>query len=347
MYHYHHRYHYLVWGILFALIIYFGFLNSYSFKIEKNSLSSQSETLSLKKRTNPLSGLVCDNYNRRPIAVVLASDPVARPLAGLRGADLVIELPVITHQITRMIAVYVCRLPLEIGSIRSARHDFVPLAMGLDAILVHWGGSHFALEKLNKGVMDNLDALKDSREEIFYRKDYLKPPHNGFTSGERILKAIKKKGYRIKGEFEGYPHYQNSKFRTQSSKMVERIVIKYPYPYNIEYRYDAENDVYLRWRGGEPEIDRNDGYQVETRNIVIMRASSRQIEGQYNDIDLEGEGECQIYQNGRVIPCYWKKEKDNPSSKLYFLDKNNQEIPFVPGQIWIEIIEPEIEVEEG
>jgi len=40
-----------------------------------------------------------------------------------------------------------------------------------------------------------------------------------------------------------------------------------------------------------------------------MRAFSKQIEGpDYNDLDLEGTGECQIYQNGIVLDCLWQKK---------------------------------------
>ncbi|MBU2068178.1 DUF3048 domain-containing protein, partial [Patescibacteria group bacterium] len=103
---------------------------------------------------SPLSGLSCQNYQQRPLAIVLANDPVTRPLFGLSQADLVIEMPVITNSITRLIAFFVCNQPEKIGSLRSARHDFIPLAQGLDAVLVHWGGSHFALDKLDAGIMD-------------------------------------------------------------------------------------------------------------------------------------------------------------------------------------------------
>jgi hypothetical protein len=77
---------------------------------------------------SPITGEKCENYNQRPIAVMLAEDPITRPLSGIGAADMVIEMPVITGSITRMMAIYQCELPEEIGSVRSARHDFIPLA---------------------------------------------------------------------------------------------------------------------------------------------------------------------------------------------------------------------------
>ena len=285
---------------------------------------------------NPLNGLFCKNFQRRPLAVVLAEDPVTRPLAGLSQADLVFEMPVITGSITRLIAVYVCNLPDEIGSLRSARHDFIPLTMGLDAILVHWGGSHFALDQLDNGVMDNIDAMANPYN-TFYQKRGIPQPHNGFTTGEKLINGVQKSGYRMIGQFEGYP-YQDS---VASQKDVKTLRIDYSYPYNVKYVYDPETNSYSRYRANSPEMDRNSNQQIRAKNIVVMRAFSRQIEGpDYNDLDIEGTGKCQVYQNGEVINCTWQKSKSDFSSKLYFLDDNDQEIPFVPGQVWIQIVEP-------
>jgi len=90
---------------------------------------------------SPISGLPCENWNRRPIAVMQPGDVAARPDAGFSDADMVIEMPVITATITRLMGIYICGNPDDVGSMRSARHDYVALAKGLDAIFVHWGRS--------------------------------------------------------------------------------------------------------------------------------------------------------------------------------------------------------------
>lgn len=302
-------------------------------QVNKASIITNIDT----NKISPISGLACENYNRRSLAIVLSEDSATRPLSGISEADLVFEMPVITGGITRMVAVYVCNSPKEVGSLRSARHDFIPLAMGLDAILAHWGGSHFALDQLNSGVMDNIDALTNPYD-AFYRKSGISQPHNGFTTIEKLFLSASKLGYRLENKFEGYLHIpENSNYRA----MDKMLKINYTYPYNIEYKYDAGTNDYVRWRSGKPEIDKNINQQIKVKNIVVMRAISRQIEGPYyNDLEIEGSGECQIFQNGIVIPCHWQKDKNNLTSKLYFFDKENNEIPFVSGQIWVEIVEP-------
>ncbi len=291
------------------------------------------------KNISSLSGLPCDNFNRRGFAVMLSADTITRPLSGLSEADMVFEMQVVQSSITRFMAVYVCNSPKEIGSIRSARHPFIPLAMGVDAIYAHWGGSHFALDKLNAKIMDNIDAMKNPFD-AFFRKTTIYAPHNGFSSIDRLVNSAEKLGYRLQNKFEGYPHLGMPNIEAQIPKQVEALKINYAYPWNVEWDYDAQSNSYLRVRGGKPEMDKNNGQQVKSSVIVVMRAQSRELEGQYNDVAVEGSGDLEVYQNGEEIKGTWKKDKANPASKLYFLDSNGQEIKFVPGQIWVEIIEP-------
>ncbi|MBI4837305.1 MAG: DUF3048 domain-containing protein [Candidatus Portnoybacteria bacterium] len=287
---------------------------------------------------SPISGMPCADYNRRPIAVMLANDPVTRPLSGLKDADLVFEMQVVQNSITRLMAIYVCGNPAEIGSIRSARHSFIPLTMGIDALYAHWGGSHFALDKLNAGVMNNIDALRNPFN-AFYRKSDIPAPHNGFSSINRLLNSADKLGYRLKNEFEGYPHIKNPKSEIRNPKQGT-LKINYNYPYNVEYRYDPEKNSYLRWRGGTPETDKINGQQIEAKNVVVIRTASEKLDDQYNNVEVEGGGEATIYRNGETIDGVWRKDKKDRKSKLYFFDEQGNEIEFVPGQIWVEIIEP-------
>lgn len=300
---------------------------------------------------NNLTGTQCESYDRRPLAVMYAGDAIARPLSGVASADLVVEAQVISGSITRMMALFVCGSPSQIGSIRSARHDFIPLAQGFDAIYVHWGGSHFALDALKKKVIDNIDALINPYD-VFYRDESISAPHNGFTSMDRMVNAAEKLGYRIKSEFEGYSFYSKNEIRDEltkddscaSHKKFCTLTIPYAGSFRVLYDYDFEKNSYSRYRGGRAEVDKLDGKQVEVKNVVAMIAPSRQIEGQYNDIDAEGEGGATIYQNGREIKGSWQKDEANKQSRLKFLDENGHEIKFVPGHIWIEIMDPNQEV---
>lgn len=288
----------------------------------------------------------CKNPTRRSIAVMMATDAITRPLSGISQADVVFEMPVITDSITRLMAVYGCTVPAEIGSIRSARHDFIDLALAVDAIYVHWGGSHFALDRLKTGVIDEFDALANPYS-VFYRKNNLPAPHNGFTNGEKILIAAGKLKYRTENKFKGFSRQDCEKENSDSAKCKGAadgvLKIGYPGEFRVEYKYDAASNTYLRWRGGKKEIDRNNKKQVTAKNVVVMYAETKQIEGDYNDVALEGKGKAEFYMNGAKIDGFWQKSASTP--KLYLIDSSGSEIKFAIGNIWIEIMQTDQKTE--
>ncbi len=288
---------------------------------------------------SPISGLQCDNYSKRPIMVMLGADEDVRPLSGLSDADMVIEMPVVTGGINRFAAVYLCNFPEEIGSVRSVRDDFIPLAKGFDAVLAHWGGSHFALDELATGVIDNIDALPNPFN-VFYRKKGIVAPNNGFTSGDRLLNGVQKLGYRLENSFEGYPHITAKNMDTLSQyEKSDIITLNYPASFKVVYQYNADREEYLRTRSGMVEKDLLGNKDIYAKVVVIMEADSRQIEGQYNEVDIVGSGDAQVFQGGVRIDGRW--EKKFYDSKLYFFNNKNKEIEFLSGQVWLQIIEPE------
>ena len=301
--------------------------------------SEESGELEEEKEKSLISGMECEGAKNRPFAVMMAGDLEAWPLSGISGADLVVEMPVVTGGITRYLAVYVCNEPQEIGSIRSARHDFIPLAMGFDAILAHWGGSHFALDKLNNKIMDNVNALYLDGS-VFYRKPGLPKPHDGFTTIKKLKEYSQRIGYRMESEFDGYQFYKEE----NPSDKDGALSIGYHSIFKVDYKYDAGTNSYLRSKGDKKDADKLTGGQITAKNVVIMYAASRQIEGQYNDMDIEGEGKAIVYQNGWEIEGKWKKDKRDMKSKLYFYNDAGEEIKFVPGKIWIQVAEPGQEV---
>lgn len=283
-----------------------------------------------------IAGIDCENAARRPIAVMLAGDSEARPLSGLGQADMVFEMPVTPNGITRFMAVFQCENPKEIGSIRSAREDFIPLAAGLEAVFAHWGGEREALAKLDAKIVDNVDAMK-YEGTVFYRKNSIPRPHNGFTNIDLLLDKAASLGYDLKDTFSGYLHAKEN-IKRNLSNTVDTIDINYPDQYAVQWKYDEQINSYIRSRGGLPEEDVNSEDAVKAGAIVIIKTSSRVLNKDYISVNVTGEGEAIIYQNGIRITGKWEKDPSQLSAKLYFYDENGQEIKFVPGKIWIEIV---------
>ena len=60
--------------------------------------------------------------------------------------------------------------------------------------------------------------------------------------------------------------------------------------------------------------------------------------------DTGDSGTAYFYMNGQQTQGTWKKDKSNLNSKLTFFDSSGQEVKFVPGQIWVSIVDPGIGV---
>jgi hypothetical protein len=277
------------------------------------------------------------------------ADVPARPAAGFSDADMVIEMPCITASITRLMGVYVCGNPDDVGSMRSSRHYYIALAKGLDAIFVHWGGSHFAIDKLNEGVIDNMNCNNDggkSAGQFCYRKTGMsRGVDSGYAKFAKILEGAKEFGYRLENKFAGYPHQAEAPADQRGNGGHLRVA--FAGPYAAEYDYDKASNTYLRIWGNLQDTDRNNGKRLAPKNIAVLIATSEQIEGQYNNVqigdpwyDTSDSGEAFYYMNGKEYKGTWKKDKSKLESKLFFYDESGKEVKFVPGQIWVEILEP-------
>ena len=164
---------------------------------DADSTSGESSSQSLEAADiDPLTGLSgFKAQGKRPIAVVVNNSKPARPQWGLCTPDIVFE-GVTEAGITRMLWLYsdINKIPDKVGSLRSARHDFVEIAEGLDAIFVHWGGSKYAYSAINERNVDDLDGRSYLGRYFFRDKERTNVAieHRGYTTREAIDKGLTK-----------------------------------------------------------------------------------------------------------------------------------------------------------
>ena len=304
------------------------------------------------ENVSAIAGLACADWKRRPVAVMQPADITARPAAGFSDADMVFEMPVITATINRLMAVYQCNQPTEAGAVRSSRHDFLPIAKSLGAIYVHWGGSHFALDKIKEGILDNINCNGDggntAGQDVCYRAARVGTMKVEDTSRVNVQKAFERAkalNYGLENTFSGYPHQDEA--ATDARPTGGHIRIGYPGVGEVEYYYDKETNTWKRLWGNVADTDRNNGNRIAPKNVAVVFSRSEQIEGQYNNMQLgdpwydqTDSGEAYYYMNGKETKGSWKKDKSSLGSKFAFFDLSGNEIKFVPGQIWVNVVEP-------
>lgn len=323
--------------------------------IDQQKKEKEDETVLNEGNVSPVSGLACENWNRRALAIMQPADATARPMAGFTEADMVVEMPAVYGDITRLMGVYICGNPEEVGSLRSARHDWIHIAGGLDAIYISFGASHFAEDILNKGVIDNINGLNAGGRaggKYFFRKsgNWVKSDDNAYARFKDLLQGANDFKYRMETKFTGYAHQADA--AESERPATGHLRIGYPKAWKVDYDYDPKTNSYLRTWGGDPDMDRNNNKRVAPKNVVVMIADGAQMEGQYANFqvgdpwyDDKDSGDALFYFNGKQVKGQWKKDKSKIDSKLYFKDASGNDIKFVPGQIWINVIDPGIRFE--
>lgn len=292
-----------------------------------------------------LSGMPCERADRRAIGVMLAADPINRPVSGFAKADMVWELPVLQSNVTRLLAAYQCGEPEEIGSVRSVRHDYLFLAEGIDAIVAHWGGSFHALNRISVGEFQTLNALSNPYS-AFFRKNNLPPPYNGFTSYEKAWNALEQLGYRTKTEFKGYQFKDDAAMEERPAGGT--LTVAWPGQFRVSYEYNPETNRYERYWAGVKQTDPEEpGTGVAPSAVVVMRATNTAAtppDGGYNDVGIEGSGALEVYQDGQAIKGTWSKNELYKKDPVHFMNEAGEEIVFTRGQVWVMVPSEEIPV---
>ena len=105
-------------------------------------------------------------------------------------------------------------------------------------------------------------------------------------------------------KFSGYPHQAEAPADQRPSGGTLRV--GFAKPYDVNYTYDQATNTYLRTWGGVADIDANNEKRNAPKNVVVVIATSEQIEGQYNNVqigdpqfDTVTDGDAHYYLNGQ------------------------------------------------
>jgi len=309
---------------------------------------------------------------RRPIVVMIENSADARPQSGLSRADVVYET-VAEGGITRFMSVFYCGTAAEdvkVAPVRSARVYFVDwaAAYGKNPIFMHVGGANDysgsgdttrearALELLEtlgwripKG--NDFDTTYDSGFPVFWRNyERLDHPvateHTMMASLDVAYKQAEDRGFAAK-DSKGIRWDVNFEpWKFIDGKSVSQTVSEISFgfwsgkpDYDVTWKYDPNNNYYLRFNGGVAHKDLENDTQLTAKNIAILftkekTSVDRNKHSLYTTI---GNGEALVFQNGEVIRAIW--EKTDRDSMIIFKDQKGKEISFVKGgQIWVEVV---------
>ncbi|MEW6189275.1 MAG: DUF3048 domain-containing protein [Actinomycetota bacterium] len=284
----------------------------------------------------PICGMevASSEVSHRPIAVIVENLVSIRPQSGLDKACVVFEA-LAEGGITRLLAIYFHQDANVIGPVRSARPYHVALVPGFDAIFAHCGGSPRAMNAIKTSGIADLDQF--AFPQAYWRVRGIKAPHNLFTSTKGIRNVARKVGLEKGVLYRGFKHKPDAPLKKRPEG--QKITINFSSPaYKVQYSYDRKSNSYLRFNGGEPHMERTTGSQLQPKNVVVMYCPTEMYDIQRLNIQVVGKGKCLVFRDGIVVEGIWHKAGER--SELSFKDEHGSEIPFNPGQIWVEIVKP-------
>jgi hypothetical protein len=311
---------------------------------ESTTSPSTSETTVSNATLNPLTGepLISEAAaGQRPIALMINNIRIATPQIGIGKADLIYEMPV-EGGITRLLAVFadVTAIP-EIGSIRSARHDYVDLCGGLDAILVHVGGSPQALQQISDQNTTHIDmhAIPGAfwRDPAWISERGLE--HSVKTNGQLLQKALIDKKFRTKiraGQKPAFLFRPDGEFAPADGSDALKVSAPFSSYCVATFTYDPATRLYGKGEFGKPQIDLATGQALQFVNIFLIKTSITLTSNhKTKEIDL-GKGSGLYITGGKAQPIKWRKGLTGDS--FVFTDLNGAEIMVNAGKSYIGVL---------
>ncbi len=291
--------------------------------------------------TNPLTGLSgFDAVGKRPVAVMINNSAPARPQWGLCTPDIVVE-GVTEAGITRMLWLYadVDDMPDKVGSLRSARHDFVEIAEGLDALFVHWGGSKYAYNAINGRDVDHLDGLVYAQEYFFRdtERTNVSMEHRGYTTRKAVKEGFDRLNLRqdIDSDYAS-PFVFAKEVRTPAGGACSKLDIVFSKYCNHTFTYNTTDSLYYNNINGSAMKDA-DGEQMAVKNVIILYCgvSSMGDDAGCIDMNLTG-GSGVLVSNGAYENITWEKGSSSDMLKLY--SEDGKELELNAGKSYIGLV---------
>lgn len=290
------------------------------------------------------------NSKTRPYAIVVNNTPIAvKVQEGLNNAYVVYEIPT-EGNTSRLLALFKdAPETLEIGTVRSARHDFVDFALESDAIYCCYGWSHYAEDDLKSGSIDYLQGLLGGP---YYRNnpEGLASEHTVYTSIEKLNSAVKSQGMRSTSDNSVLLNYDVSDIDLSSidnKQVANSVVITYGTASNTsKFMYNPETKMYTRYSAENKCVDYTTKEDITTKNIIVQKINYDKCDDNYYwDLYTVSSGEGYYITNGYALPIEWSKS--NRKSKTKFIYKSGtvidgkdvsvQEISVSDGRTWIEV----------
>ena len=277
----------------------------------------------------------------RPYAVVINNYPSAvKVQTGLNEAYMVYEIP-IEGGMSRSVAFYKDIADLKIGTIRSARHNYLDYVLEHDAIFVHFGWSKQAKKDISDLKIDYIDG--NSRDpSVFWREnpESLSREHTVYTN---LSKIITYRNFRKETQIKPPLNYSTTDVDLSSykdSKKANSIEFNYSKTYRVKFLYNEETGKYDRYVNDKQHQDYFQNKPFTTENIIVILLdwgyTSNYVDAagnNYLDLHNTGSGKGYYITNGYAKEITW--EKKNRSSQTVYKYQDGTPVNVSDGNTYV------------
>ena len=295
-------------------------------------------------------GLTKAVASQRPVAVMINNISVAQPVqTGLNKADIIYETEV-EGGITRLLAVFKDIKSVEkIGTVRSARYDYIDLALGHNALYVHHGQDNYhAKPHLN----DIARLILDTNNAGIRISNGLSTEHTLYGYGDKIWNKFKSMGKKMTVDSDKtWQTFADAETPVQYERKANGVTVTFSYSYKTTLKYNEQTGLYSRYFNGTLRKDYNTKETIDVKNVFVLNTSITRYPG-----CSDGKGHMKVnltsgtgyyLVNGTYKSIKWSK--GSSTSPLMLM--NNEGTPFEvnPGRSWVCIsdfskFKPEIDI---
>lgn len=261
-------------------------------------------------------------------AIMIENSPDARPHSGLKQAEVVYEA-IAEGGITRFLTLFQQHKPQLIGPVRSLRMYYVDWLAPYQASVAHVGGSHASLQEIRNGKYRDIDQFFNGSS--YWRANDRRPPHNVYTSFEKLDALNAGKGYKSSQ----FTSFARADGKASDKPNAVSIDINFSSSwYNTHYDYDKASNTYLRSIGGQASNDREEG-RLAPSVVIALHVNETTVmeDGWRQSIVTNGTGTATVFQNGTTAECTWRK--NDRFSPLELIDAAGKPVALNRGQTWI------------
>ena len=289
---------------------------------------------------NPLTGL--DGLDKetalqRPVAIMVNNISVAQPVqTGLTKADIIYETEV-EGGITRLLAVFKdFKNVSKVGTVRSARYDYIDLAMGHNAIYAHHGQDNYHAPAHLKDIDRIIVGTNNGGQR---QSNGLALEHTLYANGDKIWNSIKKQGINttLKSMAEPWMSFSDGETPVTFTDKCLSVTVPFSYSYKTTFKYNNETGRYTRYFNNVERKDYNTKESVTVKNVFVLNTTITSYPGckdgkGHRKVRLtSGDGYYCV--NGTYIRIKWSKGASSNSFK--FTKYDGSQLTVNPGNSWV------------